>query len=702
MRASLVISLIAICLPALAAAQPPAPVYMEADSLAYDNQQAIVVAHGNVEVVRGDRVLFADRIYYYQNQDVVKARGNISLLQPDGNVLFADQLVLEKAFKTGIVEQFKARLSDNSAFAAAEARRLDESRVELSKAVYSPCKICEEDPSADPLWQIKSDKVEIDTEAQRVTYDDATFEVYGVPVGYTPYFSHPTPGADRTSGFLRPEYSRSSNLGFSIRTPYYLNIAPDKDATITPWITSKEGPIVVGEYRQRTDNGYFEFNGSATFPEKRDNATGAEVPGNEFRGHLFAKGSSALSEHWRWGFDINRSSDDTYLRRYRFGNYETLTSRAFAERLQERNYAIVEGLTFQGLEEDDDPDQEPFILPSARVHLESQPLVMNSRASLDASVLALTREEGAETRRLTVGTTYNIPYVTEGGHVLEAEIGARADVYDQSNLPLADGSEFSGTESRFVPHAALKWRYPLMAQVQNTRLTVEPTAQIVTTTRGHNPDTIANEDSLTPEFNHLNLLDRNRFAGFDRIEEGTRAMAAVRGKAALPGGDTVSAMVGQEVRLDGEHSFPVNNDPGRDASDIVGQLGYDGSDLMLDAMYRLDTRDFELRRTELRGLYNYGRGTITADYVRIDDDAVLDDRDDITASASLQATDTLNLSVFGRRDLLRDDMVIAGVGAFIDYDCVNLYTNFTREFTRDRDFEPDTSLTLRVGLKNIN
>jgi LPS-assembly protein len=684
------------------AAEKSLPVFMEADSMAYDKANNIVVAKGKVEVVRGGRVLLADMIYYYQKQDVVKAKGNVSLLQEDGNVLFADHLTLEPQMKKGVIDQFKARLSDNSAFAAAQAKRISPTEVELTKAVYSPCKLCDTDPTASPLWQIKSDNVHIDSKAESVEYKNAIFEVKGVPVAYTPYFAHPTPGASRKSGLLRPEYGRSSQLGTGIKLPYYIDIAPDKDATLTPWLITGDAPVALAEYRQRTDSGVFQFAGSATYPKARDNVTGAEISGNEFRGHLVATGRAKLNDDWNWGFDANRASDDTYLRRYRFSNADSLTSRAYAESINDRDYSAVESLTFQNLKSGSDSAKDPLILPNVTFHKETAPLALNGRVSLDGNAFALTRREGVDTRRLSTAVTYRLPYVTDGGHVLEAEAGGRVDAYNQNNLTRRDGSDYSGSDTRVVPQASLMWRYPLMTQVSDARLTVEPLAKVVTSTKGNNPDTIANEDSQTPEFNDYNLFDSNRYAGYDRIEEGTRAMAGVRTQLALSAGDSVSAMVGQEARLAGNNPFPVTSNPSNDLSDVVGQLGYDGKDVQLDYHTRVDADRGELRRNEVRGLYNFGRGTASADYTSINNDPVLADRKDITAGIGMQATETVGVNLFARRDMLRDAMVGAGAGAVINYDCVTLTTNLVREYTRDRDFQPDTSITFRIGLKNLD
>ncbi len=714
-------------------------VFMQADNLSYDNKNAIVIANGNVEVVRGERIVIADHIYYYQTQDVVKAKGNVSLLQADGSVLFADDLLLEKEFKAGVVQNFRARFADNSAFAAAEARRIDEDHISLKNAVYSPCKICANDPDDEPLWQLKSDKVMVDNKKQKVSYEDVTLEVEGVPVFYSPYFSHPTPDADRKSGFLKPQHGSNSNLGFSAQYPYYWNISPDKEATITPWFTSKEGWAGLGQYRQLLDDGFVNFSGSITNPAKRNELTGDVIGGNELRGHFFTRGQGSVTEDWKWGFDVNRTTDDTYLRRYRFGFFETLPSRVFLENVDERDYMVAESMTFQRLDGRIAPEQEPFILPNLAAHFESEPIWAGekfggssggARASFDASSFNLARTTGADVQRLSSAANINMPYVTDNGHVFSAEAGLRTDLYNINNIAQANpssirGKSNDGVTARIVPHAALKWRYPLMRQVSDARLTIEPIAKIVSSTNGHNQNSqgtisqgniaLNNEDSLTPEFNSLNLFRSNRYAGLDLIEEGTRTMAGLQTSLALSGGEVITAMAGQELRLDGNNPFPVNNvsslngglkngglkKGGRDVSDIVGQLGYSASNANIEALYRLDDQNYLLRRSEVRGQYRYGIASVGLDHVRINDDAVLDNRNDLTAYGGVNIYDGVNLNAFARRDILRDAMVMAGGGFTIDYDCVVLYTNFAKAFTSDRDFKQDTSITVSLGLKNL-
>lgn len=679
------------------------PVLMEAERMGYDRANRIVVALGKVEIVQGDTLLLADRIAYYQDQNIVRAKGNVTMVEPNGTVYFAEEVELKDDLKQGVVANFRIRMSDNSLFAAREAERVDANTTKLRKAVYSPCKLCTDDEgkAGDPLWQIKANKVKIDETEQTVTYRDAYFEVYGTPVAYTPYFSHPTPNADRKSGVLSPEYSQSSQLGTVAKVPYYWNIAPDRDATITPHITSEEGPVLEAEYRQLTDNGQFQFNGSATYPRERD-AEGKVISGNQFRGHLFAKGMSQLDEDWNWGFDVNRASDDTYLRRYRFGSQESLTSRLYTEYVHDRDYLLLQTMAFQGLEAGDVQSTIPYILPGLKAESESRPLWGGARFRVGTNTALLTRRKGTDTRRASFDTGLRLPYTTSGGHVLEADANLRTDVYSVSELTRSNGQVFDGTESRMIPTLALRWKYPLIKQVQDASLIVEPLAELVASSNGNNPETIPNEDSLHPELSDINLFSDARFAGADRVENGTHLIYGVRSQYQFAPGKNLNAMLGQNYQLTGDPVFPLASDGTGDMSDYVGRVGVQYDPVDLSYRFRMDDDDFGLRRSEVRGAYFGERVSAALDYIYIDHDPFLETRRNILGSGSVRLDDHWTWLASGQRDLDDDSTITASTGFIFYYDCITVLTQLRRDFIRDRDIEPDTSISVRLSLKNLN
>ena len=242
----------------------PAPIAAEfsADSMTYDRELGIVTATGNVEIVYGERALFANKVIYNQKTDVVIADGSVSLTDPSGKVLLGDKMEITGDLKDGVVYNIGLVLEDHSRVAGSGARRSNAQITEISNAVYSPCDLCEEDPTAAPLWQLKAVRVIHDVDKKLVSYRDAWLELFGVPVAYTPYLSHPDPTVKRKSGLLAPSFSNSSDLGFRLNTPYFWAIDEHQDATITPMLASDGGQGLIGQYRRNFKNGFVKSDAS--------------------------------------------------------------------------------------------------------------------------------------------------------------------------------------------------------------------------------------------------------------------------------------------------------------------------------------------------------------------------------------------------------------------------------------------------------
>src|SRR5512135_168992 len=189
------------------------PVLFLADEVQYDQELGLVVAKGHVELSQQDQILLADTVTYNQRTDTVTASGHVSLLQPTGEVLFGDFVELHDQMRDGFIQNARGLLSDHSRLAGNTARRTGGNRTEIRRAVYSPCDLCQSDPTAPPLWQIKAERIVHDKEAQIVEYHDAVLEVDGIPVFWSPYLSSPDPSVHRKSGFLAPTIGSSSSLG---------------------------------------------------------------------------------------------------------------------------------------------------------------------------------------------------------------------------------------------------------------------------------------------------------------------------------------------------------------------------------------------------------------------------------------------------------------------------------------------------------
>jgi len=116
-------------------------VRLNADNISYDEKTATVTATGNVEIKQGERILIADRVELNEITNTATAQGNVTLLEPDGNVIFADYVRLSDELRDGILKNLKIRMTDDSRLAANGARRSGGYLTEMSKGVFSPCKL---------------------------------------------------------------------------------------------------------------------------------------------------------------------------------------------------------------------------------------------------------------------------------------------------------------------------------------------------------------------------------------------------------------------------------------------------------------------------------------------------------------------------------------------------------------------------------
>lgn len=683
-------------------------VLFAADNITYDGESGLVEASGSVEVTAGDRILMADRVTYNERTDTVAAQGNVSVLEPDGSVFFADKIEIKDQLKNGFIEGFRGLLTDDSRFAAASAQRKDGNRTEMRRAVYSPCRICEDEPDRPPLWRIRASKIVHDQKEQRIDYRNARLEFFGVPVAYTPFFSHPDPTVNRKSGFLVPTYRQTSQLGTTLEVPYFFNIAPHRDVTLQPLFTTREGIVADAQYRQRTDGGEFQLRGTLTRVDER-NDENVKTGKKQVRSHIEGKGLFDIDDTWRWGFDGARSSSDTYLRRYDFSTADSLTTNAFLEGFSDRNYAAANIYSFQGLREDDDPGLTPLVLPSLDYNLVSEPGRLGETYKLDANLLLLTRNQGTDSRRVSLNGSISLPHTGPLGQVINISAGLRVDGYWVSDVPdpaNPAASNRDGVTGRIVPQVSLDWRWPLVRAENGARQVVEPIANFILSPFGGNPNDIPNEDSQNFEFDDTNVFATNRFPGLDRIEGGPRINYGLRYGLFGDNGGSLTALIGQSIRPHEDDTFAARTGLETRRSDYVGRIDISPSpQFSLYQRFRLDRDDLALQRNEITFSSNAERVGANITYVRLSRELTADEitgREEINLRAHAQLAQYWTANAHTRRDLGDDGGTInAGAGLVYEDECFNVGINFDRNFTRDRDVQPSSSVTFRIKLKHL-
>jgi LPS-assembly protein len=680
-------------------------VLLFAERLSVDRATNVVTAEGNVEVQRGGRRLLADVLRYDQNSNEIEATGNVVLLEPTGEAFFADRVTLSGDLKTGVAKQLSARLTDNSRFAAAEGRRIGGTRTELDRAVYSPCPLCP-DPDSSPLWQITAQRIIHDQTEHQITYRNAFFELYGVPIAYTPYFSHPDPTVERRSGFLAPSFGNDSQLGLFLQTPYYFALAPNYDVTLSPIITTRENPVLAAEYRHLLPSGRFELAGSGTYTTaagSNDNPTPSD---QAFRGHIEGEGRFRLTRRARWGYDLAATTDNTYLQRYKFSNDNVLTNRVFAEQIWQRNYAAISSYAFQGLRSFDHQDEIPFALPLAEVELTSQPWRWGSRFTFDSSLLALTRIDGLDTRRVSATGGWELPWTGQLGDLYRLALSLGGDAYYTDGNPQTFGND-GGTNAtgRVIPRLTADWSWPWIGDSLGLTPLIEPVASFTWTVDDPNKNEIPNEDSQDLEFDDSNLFQPNRFAGLDQVEGGARISYGLRFGAYGDSGELVSGLFGQSYRLSGDDDFSPSSGIDQAFSDYVGRIDVSPDpSFRVHYRFRLDQNDLTPTRNEVGAVVGPRRVRFDVTYLSLEDDPALESgrqREEITAGVTIGLLPQLSLRAQTRRNLQQDRNVWHKFGLVYRHPCLELVAGVERRNTQNADAEDATIFSVRVSFTNL-
>lgn len=696
----LIYPLLTPCVAWAEAPQAQQSLAFQADSISYDQSGQIITAEGHVEAAYGGSILMARRVTYNQATGAVTAIGDVVLSDADGNTVFAEDAQLTDDLREGVIRGISVRMAGNAQMAANSATRSGGNVSELDHAIYTPCKMCPDDDH--PLWQIRAAKVSHDQEAKRISYRNAFFDIYGVPVLYTPYMSHADPSVKRKSGFLAPSFGSSTDLGRTLEAPYLWVIDPSSDLTLSPLLTTGEGPLMKVEHRARTKRGRVMTSASLTNVDQRneaDSKTGDKIT----RGHINARGIFALSQSDVWGFNVERATDDTFLKRYGISSADTLTSRLFTEHMSGRDFGSVDFLLFQGLNREDNQGLTPMILPLLSYSAMTDPGASGGRFNITGNALVLRRTGGQDMHRLSATGGWQRNYISGLGEVYTLFADMRSDLYYIDDIPSASGG--SAAAGRVLPLTGVEWRLPLSKYSEGVSQVVEPIAQLIYSPYGGNPGDIPNEDSGSFEFDGSNLFSPTRFPGYDRFEGGPRANLGAKWGMYGANGGYANVLFGQVWRLKDDAAFAPDTGLDTQRSDYVGTIAVSPAP-WFDILhrFRLDRNDFGYRRSEVDMLAGPENLQLNIGYARLArelTDVSLTSREEITGGLRAQFNENWSARVMSRRDLGAKSTIETRGGIFYGDECIEYGLSYNRRYTRDRDIEPSSSIGFKINLRTL-
>jgi LPS-assembly protein len=479
------------------------------------------------QMTRLDQVLQADRGSYDSASGTFHAVGDVYYREA-GVALTGDELELAIDSGAGQVEAARYALVEQHARGSADRATWNGAgHAALERATYTTC-----DPG-DGSWLLSASRIDLDFDEGLGEAEQAVLRLKGVPVFYTPWIQFPIDDR-RRSGLLMPSFGNSSTSGIELAVPWYWNIAPNRDVTITPRLLSKRGLQLATEYRylyQATDNPGSRQQGEVDF----EILPGDDVYGDDRLG-LRVVHDGQLPVGWQVGVDAGFVSDKDYLRD--LGNSLAVSNTNYVDRrgyvsvtrsdwafLGQVNYLqpLVEFQPYQAL-----PqllfDYTPYVEGPVRYGLDSE-LVHYDRSTLAGGFIPVTGT------RLDLKPWLSAPIDRSWGY-LDPRLAVRYTGY-------ALDDQFAVSDSRpgrTLPQATLDGGlfFDRSAFGGRFRQTLEPRFFYLYTPYEDQDGLIRNSngqsvvfDSTLPLFEWSSLFRDNRFSGADRVGDANQLSLAV-------------------------------------------------------------------------------------------------------------------------------------------------------------------------------
>jgi LPS-assembly protein len=546
-------------------AQPPTtparspglgPTELRADSIRSLGPDEIELS-GDAQAAHDGQRIHADLLRYRNDQDEADAVGNVVITENDGSQFTTGEAHLNLDTRVGAASAGSYRLFDRAGRGdMSRVEFLDRDHTRLFDVRYTAC------PEGRDDWFLQARQIDLDTSNDAGLARDATLRVFGVPVLYLPVFGFPISDR-RKSGFLVPQIGYGSELGAVVAAPYYWNIAPNYDATLTPrWMTQR-GLQLQSEFRYlgQSLNGRLE---AEYLPN--DKKTGEDRAAATFIHN------QTFNPYWSAAVSLRGVSDKDYLSD--FGDHLSVTSETYLPENMEANYRgsawtfTARATDYQTVDRTIAPISLPYArLPQLLLNGDSGPTTGGLQYRLESEFVNFNRDIGVIGKRANLSPSVQLPLTRPYGF-LTPTVGVHYIGYSLEQAPTPD-SRASVTAPFASLDTGLYFDRTLELGSGGFDQTLEPRLYYLYVP-ARAQDSLPNFDTSVPDFSFANLFRNNRFIGGDRIGDANQYTAALTTRLIdqTTGTERLSASIGRIHYFDAR---TVNLPPGTidDASSDV-------------------------------------------------------------------------------------------------------------------------------------
>ena len=536
------------------------------------------ILRGNVVIEESGRQIKSNLAEFESQSRQALLRGDVRYREPN-LLMTADAMSADLNNKIAIANEARFVMHDQHMRGDAEAMtRFGDQRVEAEDTLITYCEPGNND------WGIRAAQMELYPQEGYGEAWNTRFEVAGVPVFYLPYFYWPLNDTRRT-GLLYPSLSSSEQDGYDLSLPYYFNIAPNIDDTLTTRIIEQRGVLFENEARYLN---HFSMNTLNTSWLPDDDLQGSE------RWLIDFNHTGTPAPNWSSDVRFTRVSDDTY-----FDDLTPVTLAVpAADVLSQRAQVAYSGNSWSASALVNDYQ----ILDSSTSYKRMPQLNFNTNQNLNETALNLslqytqfdsTNESATDGNRLHARQSIGYNAETTWGY-LRPEAGVW-----HSNYDFSDNSSASKTNL----FASLDSGLIFERQGEIVTQTLEPRIKLIHVD-GDETDTL-NFDSSAIGFSYNNLFDNLGYSGNDRVSHTDQATVGLQSKVyTLTGRELISAGVAQAHYFSDHDARPGDSTGTADQSDYAVYASWKPSEVLtLSHDSRIDRETAALLTENYRAYY---------------------------------------------------------------------------------------------------
>jgi LPS-assembly protein len=524
----------------------------------------------DVEVVRGETTIKADKAEYRIIKDEVEATGHVWMKRLQDRYT-GDKALMNMDSGKGYVTNPTYLFGKNGGRGKAEKIDfLSDDQAKVTEGTYSTCE------ALDPDWYIQASTMDLDSGRDVGTMHSGIVYFKGVPILGAPLMSFPLSG-ERKSGVLPPTFGVTSTGGAELTVPYYFNIAPNRDLTLYPRFIARRGLLLGAEGRYLGDG----YSGVTTVEGIQDRQTGTG------RYSISSLHSQTLAPGLVFGWNVNKASDNDYPSD--FSHSVTASTQRLLIRDASLSYsstywsAVGRVSKYQLLQDVNNPIQKPYdrlpqlTLSAARQDVGGFDLNFVSEFARFSNTFTTGSTAGSEMvggDRMYANQSVSYPIVRPG-YFITPKVMMDATTYRLNNVSVGAPTNLTRVVPTYSLDAGMTFERDTTLFGRNMTQTLEPRLFYVRTPY-RDQSQYPNFDSGVADFNFAQIFSENRFVGHDRISDANQITGALVSRFIEENGlERLRAAVGQrfyfadpKVILDGTTST-INGSK----SDLLLSLG---------------------------------------------------------------------------------------------------------------------------------